>query len=340
MRIRAIALLKAAEQFERGAKRPATNPEERRGALQNVRQAYQPIAGELALPALDAPAVRRIAERIGLKIASLEKAMRPGPMVPPPGGPYDRAALQAALKSTQAAAGNLVFLLGQGLGKATPENRIIQDLRTWNQQLAAYEQFIELSRPPLAQAQARFHPLRNSARELGRQVERARSPQTIIPAWNSVQTSLEVARTMLRLGPEYVMQTEPELAREERIRRALVHEFTGLVAEMDTFMTGLNDKVPEGPQIRIEALALRNALNRLRHHTAAGDPMAASFPTLPSPRTPTAHWPRMLSVSIRIGNRAPTSCASAALVKLWPAFRTLRRDSERAHWFPVCLNRP
>ena len=140
---------------------------------------------------------------------------------------------------------------------------------------------------------------------------------------------------MLRLGPEYVMQTEPELAREERIRRSLVHELTGLIAEMDTFMTGLNDKVPEGPQIRIKALALRDALNRLRRHTAAGGPMAVLFPTSPSPRMPTARWPRMLSVSIRICNRGPTSCASAALVKLWPAFRTLRRDSEEAGWFPA-----
>ena len=148
MKVRATALLNAAEQFERGAKRPATNPEEWRGAMENVRHAYQPIAGELALPALTAPAVRRIAERIGLKIASLEKAMRPGPMVPPPGGPYDRAALQAALKSTHAAAGNLVFLLGRGLGTAAPENRIMEDLRTWNQQLVAYQQFVELSRPP------------------------------------------------------------------------------------------------------------------------------------------------------------------------------------------------
>jgi hypothetical protein len=76
------------------------------------------------------------------------------------------------------------------------------------------------------------------------------------------------------------MQSEPALAREERIRRALVHEFTGLIAEMDTFMTGLNDKVPEGPQIRIEALALRDALNRLRRHTAAGAPDRRIIPDL------------------------------------------------------------
>ena len=280
LKARANALLNAAEQFERGTRRSATNPAERRQALENVRQAYQPIAGELALPALDAPAVRRIAERIGLKIASLEKAMRPNPMIPPPGGPYDRAALQAALKSTQAAAQKLVFLLGHGLGTAAPDNRIIENLKAWNQQLAAYQQFVELSRPPLAQAQARFHPLRNLATELGRQLERARSPQTIAPAWRSVQTSLEVARTTLRLGPEYVMQSEPALAREERIRRALIHELTGLIAEMDTFMTGLNDKVPEEPQIRIDALALRDALNRLRRHTAAGAPDGRIIPDL------------------------------------------------------------
>ena len=280
MKVRATALLNAAEQFERGAKTPTTTPAERRGAMENVRRVYQPIAGELALPALDAPAVRRIAERVGLKIASLEKAMRPGSMVPPPGGPYDRAALQVALKSTQAAAQNLLVLLSRGPGTAAPGNRILEDLRAWNQQLVAYQQFVELSRPPLAQAQARFHPLRNSARELGRQLEGARPHATIASAWNSVQNSLEAARTTLRLGPEYVMQSEPGLAREERLRRALVHEFTGLIAEMDTFMTGLNDRVPEGPQIRIEALALRDALNRLRRHTAAGAPDGRIIPDL------------------------------------------------------------
>jgi hypothetical protein len=144
----------------------------------------------------------------------------------------------------------------------------------------AYQRFVELSHPPLAQAQARFHPLRNSARELGRQLERARPSQTITPAWNSLQTSLEVARTMLRLGPEYVIQSNPDLAREERLRRALVHELTGLIAEMDTFMAGLSDKVPEGPQIRIEALALRDALNRLRRHTAAGTSDGRIIPDL------------------------------------------------------------
>jgi hypothetical protein len=269
LKMRANVLLEAAEHFERETKRPAMNPDQPHGALGNVRQAYQPIAGELTHPALNTPAVRRIAERVGLKIASLEKAMRPGPMVPPPGGPYDRAALQAALKSTQAAAGNLVFLLSRASGTAVPDYRI-KDLRAWIQQLVAYEQFVELSRPPLAQAQARLHPLRNSAREIGRQLETARSPQTIAPAWNSVQTSLEAARMALRLGPEYVAQSEPEVVRAERLRHALVRELMGLIAEMDTFMTGLNDKVPEGPQIRIEALALRDALNRLRRHTAAG----------------------------------------------------------------------
>jgi hypothetical protein len=280
MEVRVNALLKAAEHFERGAKWPATNLDQQREAIENVRQAYQPIAGELALTALNAPAVRRIAERIGLKITSLERAMQPAPMVPPPGGPYDRAALQAALRSTQAAAGNLVFLLGHRLGTAAPDNRIMEDLRAWNQQLVAYQRFVELSHPPLAQAQARFHPLRNSARDLGRQLERARPPQTIAPAWNSLQTSLEVARTMLRLGPKYVMQSEPDLAREERLRRALVHELTGLIAEMDTFMVGLSDKVPEGPQIRIEALALRDALNRLRRHAAAGTSDGRIIPDL------------------------------------------------------------
>jgi hypothetical protein len=280
MKVRATALLKAAEQFERGAKRPAPNPDPRRVTLDDVRQTYQPIASELALPALNAPAVRRIAERIGLKIASLGKAMRPGLMVPPPGGPYDRAALQVALKSTQAAAQNLVLLWGRGLGTAAPDDRILEDLRAWNQQLVAYQQFIELSRPPLAQAQARFHPLRNSARELGQQLERVRSPQTITLAWTTVQTLLEAARTTLRLDPEYVVQSEPELAREERLRRALVHEITGLIAEMDIFMIGLNERVPEGPQIRIEALALRDALNRLRRHTAASAPDGRITPDL------------------------------------------------------------
>ena len=45
-------------------------------------------------------------------------------------------------------------------------------------------------------------------------------------------------------------------------------------------MTGLNDKVPEGPQIRIEALAFRDGLNRLRRHTAAGSADGRIIPDL------------------------------------------------------------
>ena len=41
---------------------------------------------------------------------------------------------------------------------------------------------------------------------------------------------------------------------------------------MDTFMAGLNDKVPEGPQIRNEALALRDAVRKLRRFAALGAP--------------------------------------------------------------------
>jgi hypothetical protein len=271
LKARANVLLGAAELLDRGLKLPATSPD-RRAALENVRQAYRPIAIELARPALNAPGVRRIAERIGLKIASLEEAMRPGLMVPPPGGPYDRAALLASLKSTQAAAQSMTVMLNRELGMAAPDNRVLADLGSWNKQLAAYQQFVELSRPPLSPAQARFHLLRNAAREIGRQLQGARLPRVITTAWNSVQTSLETARVTLRLGPEYVVENQAGMSREERLGRALVREYTGLIAEMDTFMAGLSDRVPEGPQIRIEALALRDALNRLRRHTAASEP--------------------------------------------------------------------
>ncbi len=64
----------------------------------------------------------------------------------------------------------------------------------------------------------------------------------------------------------------PETAIEVRLQRALIREYSGLIAETDTFMAGLNDRVPEGPQIRIEALALRDAVRKLRGFTAQGAP--------------------------------------------------------------------
>jgi len=64
----------------------------------------------------------------------------------------------------------------------------------------------------------------------------------------------------------------PDMPIEIRLQHALVHEYTGIIAEMDMFMAGLNDKVPEGPQIRNEALALRDAVRKLRRFTAQGAP--------------------------------------------------------------------
>ena len=64
----------------------------------------------------------------------------------------------------------------------------------------------------------------------------------------------------------------PEAPIEVRLQRALVREYTGIIAEMDSFMAALNDKVPEGPQIRNEALALRDAVRKLRRFTAQGAP--------------------------------------------------------------------
>lgn len=64
----------------------------------------------------------------------------------------------------------------------------------------------------------------------------------------------------------------PETPIEVRLQRALVREYTGIIAEMDTFMAALNDKVPEGPQIRNEALTLRDAVRKLRRFTAQGGP--------------------------------------------------------------------
>lgn len=270
VRNQAIALLGAAETLDRATRLKDMNPERRRAALREVRRAYRPIADDLARPGLNAPAVRRIAERVGLKIASLEAATQPGPPPMPPGGPYDRAALLAALGSTQAAAQSLILALGRLPGGA-PARQAAGPLEAWGRQLGAYRQFVESNRPTQPQAQAGFHPVRNAARGIGQQLERARPPAQVGAAWNAVMASLDTARIALRLGPEYV-EDRPGPSIEERIQRALVREYTGLIAEMDTFMTGLNDKVPEGPQIRSEAVTLRDSLNRLRRHTAAGLP--------------------------------------------------------------------
>jgi hypothetical protein len=59
---------------------------------------------------------------------------------------------------------------------------------------------------------------------------------------------------------------------EIRLQRALINEYTVMIAAVDSFMAGLNDKVPEGPQIRVEALALRDAVWQLRRHIAQGVP--------------------------------------------------------------------
>ncbi len=69
-----------------------------------------------------------------------------------------------------------------------------------------------------------------------------------------------------------ILRKPPETPIEVRLQHALVREYTGIIAEMDTFMAGLNDKVPEGPQIRNEALALRDAVRKLRRFTAQGAP--------------------------------------------------------------------
>jgi hypothetical protein len=61
-----------------------------------------------------------------------------------------------------------------------------------------------------------------------------------------------------------------DVSLEERLQRALIREYTGMIAELDTFMAALNDRVPEGPQIRTESLALRDAARRLRRFTAQG----------------------------------------------------------------------
>ena len=84
MKVRATALLKAAEQFERGAKRPAPNPDPRRVTLDDVRQAYQPIAGELALPALECTcgAADRRANRPEDRFARESHATRPDGSTP------------------------------------------------------------------------------------------------------------------------------------------------------------------------------------------------------------------------------------------------------------------
>jgi hypothetical protein len=270
LRNQAAALSGAAEHLDRATRQRDMSPERRRAALRDVRLAYKPIADDLARPGPGAPAVRRIAERVGLKIASLEAAMQPGPPPVPPGSPYDRAALLAALASTQAATEGLILALKRQPA-APPAGPLAGQLGAWGQQLEAYRQFVDSNRPTLRQAQAGFHPVRNAARGIGQELERARPPAQVVAAWNAALAALDSARVALRLGPEYV-ENRPVPSAEERVHRALVREYTGMIAEMDTFMAGLSDKVPEGPQIRGEAVTLRDALNRLRRHTAAGVP--------------------------------------------------------------------
>jgi hypothetical protein len=60
----------------------------------------------------------------------------------------------------------------------------------------------------------------------------------------------------------------PRPPAEVLVQRALIREYTAMIGEVDTFMAGLNDQVPEGPRIRVEALALRDRVRQLRRHTA------------------------------------------------------------------------
>lgn len=145
IKVPANALLGAAEQFDREIKLRDQNLKRRQQTVRDVRRAYQPVSEALTQPGLNTPGAQRIAERIGLKIVSLEDAM--------------------------------------GIPRKPPETPI-----------------------------------------------------------------------------------------EVRIQRTLVREYTGIIAEMDTFMAGLNDKVPEGPLSRNEALALRDAVRKLRRFTAQGAP--------------------------------------------------------------------
>ena len=148
LNLSANTLVGAADQLERTLRSRDASPQRQREAVHNLRQAYQPLAAALSQPGLDAPCARRIVERIGMKIGSLEIAMQ-------------------------------------------------------------------------------------------------------IPR-------------------------EPEMPVEVRLQRALIREYTGMIAEVDTFMAGLNDKVPEGPQIRTEALALRDATRQLRGSPRRAPPTGES----------------------------------------------------------------
>ena len=60
---------------------------------------------------------------------------------------------------------------------------------------------------------------------------------------------------------------------EVRIQRALVRESTSMIGEVDTFMAGLNDQVPEGPQIRRGPRRCGTAVRLLRRFTARMPPV-------------------------------------------------------------------
>ena len=94
-------------------------------------------------------------------------------------------------------------------------------------------------------------------------------------------------------------------------------------------MAGLNDKVPEGPQIRIEALALRDAVRRLREFTSQGaydrrivQQMAGAVTAQRVLQTRVDH--------VNLGRHLGLTCfVSAASARCWGASRRLEPASRR-----------
>jgi hypothetical protein len=147
--------------------------------------------------------------------------------------------------------------------------------------------------PQARQIRQKVDPLRGAAEQLDRALK-LREPMPRREAMRQLrQTYQPVADVLARTGPsapgsqrigERIGQKigvledamgiprPPAVPVEVRLQRALIREYTAMIAEVDTFMAGLNDRVPEGPQIRAEALALRDAVRQLRRHTAQGAP--------------------------------------------------------------------
>jgi len=150
-------------------------------------------------------------------------------------------------------------------------------------------------RPPLAQAQARFHPIRNQARQAGVVLESARPPAPIARLWAEVWQNLDTITDLLGLSGDFVIAPDqPVLIDPPGFEHfpwpirppgpvgpppalPLVDQAIG---ELEAYLVAIQPNlasIPEGPRFHRDARDLRDALLALRQPLAAGawDPGAA-----------------------------------------------------------------